>query len=371
MSDRRLRARRLLADNLVPAVAVLVVLLLLGGWATFGAHVAAPPTTTEERVVGGWEATAGFDHGATVRRETTVFDAGDRLENRSAYFRRATPVLDGRHAFRYAAANGSLSVRTELRLVVRSVEADGDGSEPRTVYWETSRRLGRATADDLPPGEAAAVPFQVNASAAVDRVGTIREQLGASPGTARIRIVAVTRFRGTVEGRPANGTLRRSLRLVPDGSAYRVVAPATPTERYERTATATVAEPPGALRAVGGPLLFFAAAVGLAGLAVARARNRLSLTGAERRYLSYRADRAAFDDWIRAVELPDDRDDRPRARAESLADLAEYAIDADTAVLAAPDERVYRGFDGGYVHVYEPPEPPAASDSPLTRRPDS
>lgn len=375
MSDRRLRARRLLADNLRPAVAVLVVLLLIGGWLTFGAHVAAPPMTTEERTVGGWEATGAFDHGATVRRGTPVFDAGDRLENRSAYFRRPTPVLDGRHAFRYGAANGSLSVRTELRLVVRSVETDGGESEPSTVYWATSRRLGRATAADLPPGEAVAVPFRVNVSAAVDRIGTVQEQLGASPGRPEIRIVATTRFRGDVEGRPANGTLRRSLRLVPENDAYRVVAPSAATERYERTAAVTVPERPGTLRAVGGPLLFFVAALGLAGLGAARARTRLALTGAERRYLSYRADREEYDDWIRAVDLPSDGDDRPRASAESLADLAEYAIDADTAVLADPDERVYRVFDGGYVYVYEPPELPGASDAPgrpsLTRRPDS
>lgn len=367
MSDRRLRARRLLADNLVPVVAALVVLLLLGGWITFGAHVTAPPTTTEERVISSWAVTGVFDHGATVRRGTPVFDTGDRLENRSAYFRRPTPVLDGRHAFRYAAANGSLSVRTDLRLVVRSVEADGDGSEPRTIYWETSRRLGETTGDDLPPSETVAVPFRVNVSAAVDRIVAVREQLGASPGAAEIRLVATTRFQGEVEGRPVNGTLRRSLLLVPDGSAYRVVSPSDSTERYERTATVTVAEQPGALRAVGGPLLFFAAAVGLAGLAVARAQNRLTLTEAERRYLSYRADRAEFDDWIRAVKLPPDRDDRPRARAESLADLAEYAIDADTAVLAAPDRSVYRVFDGGYVYVYEPPDPPGASEPSVTR----
>lgn len=122
--------------------------------------------------------------------------------------------------------------------------------------------------------------------------------------------------------------------------------------------------------AVGGPALAVVGLLGLVGLVGARWAGHTGLTASEAAYLRYRADRAEFDEWLTRIRLPAATREGPTAEAEGLADLVDYAIDSDAAVVEdrAAGRYQVRGPDA--VYVFEPPAPPAGvADDPLGRPP--
>jgi predicted flap endonuclease-1-like 5' DNA nuclease len=167
---------------------------------------------------------------------------------------------------------------------------------------------------------------------------------------------------GTAGGQEVDRTLEYALPLAVEGSVYRVgsVAQVEPVTRTERV---TVASEPGPLGAIGGPVLLGLALLGLAGLVYARSEDRLALTEAEREWLAYRDDRSDFDDWISTIRLPEDARSLPVAEADTLADLVDFAIDTDNAVLEQPGGGAYHVVHDGYRYTFEaPPDPTRAAD---------
>ncbi|MFC4447722.1 DUF5305 domain-containing protein [Halorussus aquaticus] len=352
-----LRLRASLDGNYAVVVGALVVLALLGGWVTYGAYV-SPGTHAEERIVSSWRTTGQFDHGATVTEQNSVFSVGTRLSNRTTYFRSVAPVLDGTFRSRYeGAARGNLSARVTVTLVLRSV--GGESGDSATVYWRDERELATERVESLPPGEAVTVPFEVDTNELRNRTSRIRGELGAGPGETKATVRASVRYVGTVEGQRVDRTVEHSMGLGIDGPIYQVESAGPLDQRHEKTRTVTVRDDPGLLGGVGGPLLFVAAVGSAAAVVAARRRDRLGLTTAEREWLAFRSDRSDFEEWIVTMRLPEQAGDLPRAEAETLADLVDFAIDTDNAVVEHPDSGEFAVVHDGYRYVYRPPSPPA------------
>ncbi len=366
MSEWKLRARGALARNLTVVVVALVVLALVGGWLTYTTY-AAPETTTEQRVVSTWETTGAFDHGATVREENDVFAVGSRLENRSVYFTRIAPVLEGAYAFSYRASQqGDLSTTVNLSLVVRGVEGGGgtgDQADARSVLWETRRPLNERSVESAPPGETVRVPFSVDVSEVANATDRISEDLGGAPGTVQTRVEATVTLRGQVNGRQVERTMTHALPVTPENGRYVVEYAGPTTDEYESTAPVTIERSYGPVRRYGAPLLLVAALAGEAAVALAQSRNWLELSPAEREWLAYRDDRAEFDEWITAFDLPAETFDRPRATAESLGDLVDFAIDVDSGVVEVDEGHFVVLHDGTRYEYRAPRTPEGVSES--------
>lgn len=356
MSSRKLRLRALLGQQYVVVVAALVVLALVGGAATYSAHV-DPGTTTEERVSSTWESSPRFTYAATVTQENPAFAVGRELPNRTVYFAAVSPVLNGSYAFSYRASDdGNLAVTTDLALVTRGVAEDGDGEV--TVLWETNRTLYDGETVQLAPGETVRAPFSVNASALQVERDRIQERLGEGVGETETFVRATVDIQGVVNGRDVDRQQVHQLPVTPEGNVYRVGPAEASVQQFETTRSVTVPREYGPLRSVAGPALLFVSFLGAAALVTARSRNRLELTEAEREWLAYREDRAEFDEWITTFLLPTEVFDRPEATASSLADLVDFAIDTDSGVVESPDGTEYYVLHDGLLYLYTAPIPP-------------
>jgi hypothetical protein len=355
MTDRDwwLRVRAVLSTRGTEVAALLVVLALVGGWVTYTTHV-APETTTEERVVGSWSRTAEFGHGATVRNPNPVFEEGERLSNRSVYFTRVSPVLDGNYTLEYAATDDErLDATVRLGLVVQGVTGEG-GEE---VLWRSRTTLDTRSASDLRPGETLRVPFSLSVPEVRNRTDEITSTLGTT-GETEVFVLADVRLQRSGAGGTDERTFQQELLVVPEQDVYRVEGDGPSSEQFETTETVQVKQAYGLPRTVGGPFVLLVAVLGLVALGIGYRRDEFDLSDQEREWLAYRSDRTEFDEWIHAVQLPSEAYDLPRARADSLAALVDFAIDTDRAVVEPPDGDVFYVVHDGYLYTYTAPLPP-------------
>jgi hypothetical protein len=368
VSRWNLRLRAALGRQYAVVVVALVVLALVGGFATYTAHV-DPGTTTEERVVATWESSGSFDHAATVSRSNPLFPVGSELRDRAAYFTPIAPEVNGTYTFDYRATDGGeLTTAVDVELVTRSV-LEGDGTtdsdgEGVSVLWKTTRTLGETDGERLQPGASVRVPFSFNVSAVRAARDRIETQLGGGSGEVETFVRATVDVTGTVNGEAVDTRQVHTLPVTLDRRTYRFGPASASSQQGETTRTVTVTREYGPLRSVGGPLLLLLSVGGLAWGVLARSRNRLELTAAEREWLAYREDRSEFDEWITSVTLPSEAFDRPEARASSLADLVDFAIDTDSGVVESPDGGEYYVLHDGYLYRYT--APPQPSNDPAT-----
>lgn len=341
------RARILVADDLAALVVVLLVASAAGAAVTYATHV-DPGTETTRQTVSSWESTAAFEHSATVVESNRVFPVGTTLENRSLYFTRLSPVLDGTFSYGFSAPDGELATEIETVLVLRAVGEEG------VVYWRVTEPLERRNAT-LVPGESASVAFDVNVSAVLDETEAIESDLGGSPGTTEARVLARVSAEGTVADAPVGHSETYELGLVPGQDTYGVVDPGGKTERHRRTEPVTAVRSHGPLRTVGGPLLLLLPLAGLVALGYGRARGVLDVDETDRRQVAFAAERAEFDDWISRASVPSAALDRPRVRAADLEQLVDVAIDNETRVLEDVDARSYYVLAGGLCYEWELP----------------
>lgn len=355
MSETWLRVRRMLDRRFALVVALLLLVAAMGGWVTYDAHVTAE-TTTVERTVETGRVTGAFAHGATVTAGAngTGFERGSRVENRTVYFGAVMPVLDGTFTLGYE-GRAPARVRVERTVEVRSAET-GTGGET-VVYW--NRTLSReAATTTLRSGDRAQVPFRFNVSRTASEAENVSERL-QSPGQVQLLVLVDATVTRQVED-PTPRSLSYNLTVLPQGGIYRVESSPGETT-FERTETLTRRVQPGALRALGGPLLALFSLADVAGLVVARRRGALGLSEREAAWLDYRDDRDNFDEWITTVRLPDEARSLPVAEAEALADLVDFAIDTDNAVMEAPGERTFHVVHDGYRYTFVAPTPPESA----------
>lgn len=352
---RRLRARAFAGEWFAVLAAAFVVLALAGGYAA-GTAYAMPDTETERQTVEQWAVSGNFQHSATVTRQNPVFPVGATLDDRSTYFVSATPVLDGTYTVSYsdAAAGGGaeepVEVAATATLVLQSAGEDA-------VYW-TDREQLAATEAALADGESATLSFSLNATRVAQRAGDIQQALGDTGGEVSTSVVVDVNATGSAGGTGRTVTASQSVPLTLGGSTYGVGETETTREAATTTRTVEVAQSYGPSRTVGGPLLLVAGLAGLGALAVLRRRDALTLTAAEREYLAFRDDRAEFDEWVVRARLPPSVHDRERAEAESLADLVDYAIDADVGVVEDTGTGSFYAVTREVVVAFDPPAEP-------------
>ncbi|MCU4802190.1 DUF5305 family protein [Halobacteria archaeon HArc-gm2] len=354
-TERRLRQLRILVDdNLALVVAALVLVALLGGYVTYGTHV-APGTTTETREVSDWESSGEFSHRATVVNGTDAFERGAALRNRSVYFQRVAPTLDGRFAYEYAASDGgSLTVTVETVAVIRSVSSfDGDGT---TEHWRVERPLNREQVDSVAPGDRVTVPFSVDVSALSERARRIERQLGASPGQTEVNVTSRVTVSGTRNGQSVEETRSYHLPIEPGVGVYHVEEPDPDvlTDSDGTTEQVAVQRSYGPIREVGAPLLFVAGVGGLAAIAVARRRDALAVSRADRERLAAAATRERFDDWITHARVPASARADPLVPVDSLEGLVDVAIDTDARVVEDRDRGEFVVLGDAVTYVYRP-----------------
>lgn len=87
-------------------------------------------------------------------------------------------------------------------------------------------------------------------------------------------------------------------------------------------------------------------------------RVPVGVTPAERVYLAYRDDRADYADWITTASLPASALDRQRVVVDSLADLADVAIDTGERVVHDAARGAYVVVHDEYAYTFQPPADP-------------
>lgn len=326
-----------------------IVLAAVGVGLTYTTHV-DPGTTTETVTRTVVPIDGELSHSATVTRPNAVYTTGTTLEEQSTYFTGVSPVLNATYALSYGGAADSADIAVDVAVVTRSTPEGGEGT-----LWVDRRPLTAERATGVEPGETVTTAVAVNASAVYDRVAEIQSDLGASPGSVDSEVLFEVTVVAVVDGEEVQRSYIARLPFTPTAETYAVDAPTGVSDAIEEAETVTREQSYGPLRSVGAPI---AGAVGLAGLGalgLARRRDELGLSDSERDYLAYRDDREAFDEWITEIRLPESVRNRPEATAGSLADLVDFAIDADTGVVRSPDDDGYYVLGDELLYVYHPP----------------
>jgi hypothetical protein len=356
--ERRLRYRVLLAEYRTAILVALLVLVALGGWVSYGAYATPGQETTQQRTEA-WTATGDVSHAATVTEPNTVYAEGTRLENDPIYYTAISPTVDGEFIAGYdARTSDTVQVGLSVDLVYRSV--DSSGSADDTVHWSERERLASTRETNVEPRENVTTAFSVNVSEITARIDEIESDLGASPGDTEIELVLEREINGTIAGEKRSTTDRYRVPIVAEDGTYRLETEASYDETHPEYETETVPASVGPARSVGGPLLVILGIGGLAGLGYVSQRISTP-TAAEREWLAYRDDRDEFEQVITTMRLPDAALEGPRGELETLASLAEFGIDVQSAIVFDPERELYVVRGDGMVSVFEPPaKPPAA-----------
>lgn len=290
----------------VVAVLGVVGVLLLGSGAVVGL---APGTeeVTEERAP--QTISAETNVSAVVGPGSSLWAEGTRLENQPAYLLQDSPEAT-------VNASGSVSggeftaVEPAFYLEYRAVR------EEETI-WSESRPLD--TTVERGAGEFTAVTT-VNVSTVAERIRDREEDVGRA---AEVRATIVLEV--PYETDRYDGTLRAGFPITVDGNAYeldpdRVSETRTTTTRVERTADPNV------------PLTAALLLLGVLGIAGAGGAYRVSRGATERTALERELEHARYSEWISLGEFPTEVD-REYVRLESLDDLVNLAIDANSRVI--------------------------------------
>lgn len=354
--DRGVRLRAFLGNYAAAVVGVALVLALAGGYLTYAAHYTEPDTRTETSLTTSWRSSGQFTHSATVINGTDVYDSGDRLENRTGYFRTVTPRLNGSFVYSYSAESGDLTAGASVVLVLQSVEESEEG--PEVEYWRTESTLATRSVGSLSPGDSLRVPFSLNVNQTANRLAAIDEQFGGTPGQREMFVEIRLQRSGTRGGQSVDGTRTYRLPISASDSIYRVQDPGLVTDSGNRTQRTTTTVEPGPLQRYGGPALLVVGLIGLVGIVAGRYGGYLTVSEREREWLAYRSEQDEFDDWITVVRLSEDDYPASTAEADTLEGLVDIAIDSDRRVLEDAERNRFVVFATDRAYVYNPPSPP-------------
>lgn len=347
MAGRRARQAKLIAnDYAVVLVAVVLVVTALGGVLVYTTYI-APGTETTTATVHSWETEAGFSHGATVVEDTRAFAAGEVVEDRSVYFTGLMPTLEGTFAFAYRADSGALEVEAATTLRYRAVQ---DGEE----LWRVDEPID-AIAYTAGPDDPVELTFALDVPALIDELDAIEEELGASPGTTEVAVIASVAATGQTDGHDVVFEDEYRLVIDPGSATYHIDADGG-AETHPITRTVEEPRTYGAARSAGGPALLLLGVLGILGLIGAHHRGVFEITDAEREAVAFEAARVEFDEWITRGTVPDTGHRDPIAVSD-LAGLVDVAIDSNARVIEDPEAGAYVVFADGYRYEYHPPAP--------------
>lgn len=347
MDERtKLRVRAFVSSWITVVLVVALAVAGIGVWATYTTHV-DPGITTEQRSTTVWSTATRLDHSATVTRENPLYATGTVLSNRSTYFKQIAPVLDGRFTVRPRGLSEDVSVNLSARLSLQAAD------EQRT-YWSDTQPLNQVSVQTA-GSDPVSVDFSVNISTVEARIAQIQQSIGATPGETSAAVIIDARVEGVTDDGPSRTSFSRRLALSISGDTYSITSPGESTEQVQRTQAVTVPREYGPIRSIGGPLALLAGLATLGALGYGRRNVDMDLSDRERERLAYLRDRAEFDEWIVSVRLPSDETNRPVAVAESLADLVDLAVDANTSVIEEPSGGRFHVVTAEYHYTYEPP----------------
>ena len=326
--------------------ASLVVLGTVGGYVAYSTYTATE-TVTEERVTSTATTFSEFNHSATVREDVGVFSQGVQLENRRIYFTALSPRLDGNYILRHGGNNPQpADARIELRLVLRSV---GSGD---TVYWKESEALGSANASSLEPGRPLTASFSVNVTRSLNRIDEIREELGASPGSAEVLVKANSVIEGEVGGERFVDTRSEEMLISPGRGTYSTSTNTEGRKTHQARETVVRERSTPNTGVYGGILVFLGSIVGFVALERKREQGLFSVSEKQLEEARFEDERDSFDEWISEGEVQGDSD-RQVVRLSSLTDLVDTAIDTDSRVVETEEGKRYVVLTEGIEYVYE------------------
>lgn len=343
------RVRYLLSSYFSLALAACVLLAAGGLVVAVGAHT-GPDTTTEQRVVATWATEGGFDHAAVVQRDVRAFDQGEAVRNRSTYFASVMPVLNGTYVYEYGGDAESVSVTTDLGLVVRSVDPAGE----REVLWRETSSVSTVETSSLGPDETHRVPFAVNVSRRVAFGRAVQEDLGSNRGRVEVLVVAETVARTTLDGETLVDRRTDRLRAVSEGATYAVAANVSGEHRRQVSRSVDV---PTESNPVGEYGSLVAALVGLAGgggLLWVRREGRLTPAPETQEGIRLRRERDSFAEWISVGRVPPGDERERTVVVDTLPDLVDVAIDSERRVIEDADSGVFVVLDGRTRYEYWP-----------------
>ncbi len=324
---RWIRLRKRLAE-LAPAIIIgLLVVGALGGWFAYQTH-ANPGVETNERTVATWSEQGTNSHAAEVTEPNPLFQEGQTLSGRSAYFTRISPEVQAAYTYSYSASDtGSLDVTLNTTLRIQSVDDDD------ATYWSVTESLQGTHVEDVSPGESITVDATINVSQVAAEINRIQEGVGSSIGTSEVEVLFDTQVAGTVNGENVANTDRRALVLNPGAETYSVESPEELDVSHESTEVVESEQTYGPLRLYGPVALVLLSVLGLLGFAVASYQGRVRPSPTERIALEQSKERKEFDDWISTGTIPTWERTGTEIELESLEDLVDVAIDTNERVI--------------------------------------
>jgi len=348
--DQSIRIRALIDQVFPILLLVLLVLAAAGGWWAYQVH-ATPDVQREEVTVSEFSTTTAYTHSAVITNDSLVFSEGERVTNRPVYYVNLVEALDVNYEYAHTAPDGSVSVRTDLRLEYR-------GTEGETVLWQYAEPLATASEPNVTADEPHTVEAAINIEDVFRTIQTVQEELGTA-GSIQIRVVSSTSVDGTLSGQPVNATYESVMPITVTQQTLRVLETQTVEETTQRTDTVERTAEPTLVETVGSAVIIVISLVGMVGLLVARRKRLIRLTPDERELLELYQQEQEFSEWITRGTFPSERDYEATILVDDLEGLVDVAIDSNRRVIQDEELGVSTVLDGEYIYVYVRPDSPA------------
>jgi len=353
--------RSLLGRYAAVIVIIAVMLALAGVYVTYTAQTTSDTITeTDQVTTATWTVDSSFDHGAVVQRDTAVLPEGERLTGLPSYFTTLAPHLDGTYQLSNQGDVEDVSGEIDLNVVLQHV-AEGDDDEIIT-YWEERESLDTEVIEDGEGGHS--VDFEFNVTELDERVSDLEDQVGASPGTSEVLLVADTTLVGVVDGQEFVDERTSRLEIEPGAGTYSVEAQPAESDTHEAIETVENEVPnpdkPSTPMQAGAALLILLGIVGAGSVGYLTYAGYTQVSDKEREYADFENERDTFDKWISTGKLPDGGE-YTRVELDSLADVVDVAIDSNRRVIESTgDRRLFVTLVDGTRYEFEPPEQPAS-----------
>jgi len=313
-------------------LAVFVVVAALG---VGGLYVVSmtPDTTERTETVAEWSTSAAFSHSAVVQSDTTVFSSGERLTDRSLYFTRTSPTVDGEYVISHDGQVTDGTGNIDLWLVLRSSEQRTvDGERRDVIHWERREELATVDAQPFASGDEQRVSFSVNTSGVREQLAQIETELGASPGTTEAVVVSEASFTGVVGGERLSETRSDRFRIEFDSNTFGVASDIEQSTTQSVTEVVTTPVTPPVLLLYAGASAVVVGLVGGGSLLWLNSAGAFTLSPAERRRREYHRTRNEYDQWICRGHVPE-IENRTVIELDTMADAVTVAMSNESVVI--------------------------------------
>ncbi|KAB1198159.1 MULTISPECIES: DUF5305 domain-containing protein [Haloferax] len=313
------------ARPLVALFAVAGILCLVGAGYIFF----TPTTQTVSEEVNVQTIESAVETSAVVTGESSLYDRGETLENRSAYFISAAPVLSF-HVQTDVPSDQPVTVSQQLTMETVGVRDGEPFYRSAETLLEEQRRVSN--------GSVVAVR-SINVSEIRDELQTKRAE---TDGIGRFRVRL--QLNVTYQTDSYEGTITTSAPFVISGQAYYLDGSVADSKTHSTAVQRAVPQPANPLE-YGGLTLLALVSFGLCGFVI----RTEDTTDPEA--LRTRISHSRHDEWISEGEFPTESE-KQYISIRTLADLVDVAIDTNRRVIYDPDIDVYAVIDGSEIYYY-------------------